>query len=174
VSLSGKITTTINFNETLDPSTAERVKRDIDLAISNYALTDGTGAAQANKVWTKRQTLTATSATYDLAALALPNVAGSGTGSPLLAFTKIKLIALYNESTTDGAILYFGNAATNRFSAYTDTSAARLLCMPGIPLILASTLAQASNPWTVDATHKDIKIDSGAATITYTLIIAGV
>ena len=156
------------------PSIPESVKRAIDAGVASLKLSDGTGDNAATKIWPWRQTLAASSVNFDLTALPLPNVAGLGTGSPLLALGKVKGYLIYNESTTDGAILYFGNAAANPWSAWGDTPAARIKVMPGPPLIHLNVLSQASNPWTVDATHKNVLIEAVGTTITFTIVFFGV
>lgn len=174
MSLKGKISAGFDFTETLAPSTPESVKRAIKSLITETTINDGTGTNAATIIWNVRATLAATTATYDLTSLAVPNVAGSGTGSPIVTFAKIKGLFVYSESTTDGQILLVGNAASNAWSAFTDTAAAKLNVMPSSPLILTNLYAQGSNPWTVDSTHKNLKFDSGAATITFNVIIIGV
>ena len=174
MAVSGNITAGISVSEKITPTTIESIaSRAIKAGQTSISLADGTSDFQCKFIWSDRFSLVATTKTYDLTALAVPNVAGYGTGSPIITLAKVKAIYLINESVTDGQILYIGNAASNPWSACWDTATNRELVLPGSPMLKSNLMAQGTNPWTVDATHKNIKIDSGANTITYTLVILG-
>lgn len=174
MAVSGNLTAGISVSEKITPTTIESIaSRAIKAGQTSITLDDGTSDFQCKFIWSDRLALAATTKTYDLTALPVPNVAGYGTGSPIITLAKVKAIYLINESITDGQILYFGNAGSNIWSACFDTSTNRELIMPGSPMLKSNLMAQGSNPWTVDATHKNIKIDSGANTITYTIVILG-
>jgi len=125
-------------------------------------------------MWSYRPTVGVTGATtFDLTALPLPNVAGLGTGSPILTLSLVKAIYILNESTVDGTILYFGNPGANGWTACFDTAANRELVMPGSPMLKSNLMAQGTNPWTVSATAKLLKLDFGAASAFFTLVVVG-
>ena len=173
MSIEGKLRGYFEFREKTTPTTAENISRLLKVGLDELTISDGSGDYQATKIWSYRESLAATSRTWDLTALPVSNVSGTGTGSPVQSLSKVKAILLLNEGT-DGQILYLGNAASNAFCPFVSSSTARLLCMPGLPLILPNVLTQASAAWTVDASNKSLKIDAGAATITYTLALLGV
>jgi len=162
---SGTIGVSIDVLETSTTNTIGPAKDNVNTSVS-IAWTDGSGANQANKQWSKTATLTATSATFDLSSL-------TGTFGTV-TFTKIKALILINTSTTDGAMLTVGNAASNVWSAPFGGSTQTVKVGPGSCLILSAMTAQSSGPWTVDSSNKNLKIDAGAATITYKLILIGV
>lgn len=171
MSVKGSLYAYFDFAETLAPFTTEAVVRALRAGVNPLTFSDGSGDSAVTKIWTYRESLASTSRTWDLTALPVSNLSGTGTGSPLQSFSKIKVLLLYNEGT-DGQIVYLGNAASNPWYAFTDTAAARVKAMPGIPLILGYSLTQTTNPWTVDATNKNLKIET-SATITYSLLLAG-
>lgn len=173
MSLTGSLKAYLEFTEATFPTTAETINRAIRVGLESLTFSDGTGDQAATKIWAQRNTLVATSTTLDLTALPLPNVSNTGTGSPVQSFSKIKILIVYPEGT-DGQILYLGNAASTVWYPFLDTSTDRLKCWSGAPTILPNTRAQASNAWTVDASNKSLKIDSGAITLTYTLALVGV
>ena len=166
--VSGTVTVSIDALETSTTNTAAQSPgaRDNFNTSVEMSWTDGSGADQANKQWSKRATLTATSVTHDLTAL-------TGTFGTV-TFTKIKLLVLVNESTTDGAFLTLGNAASTQWAAPFGGSTQTLKVGPGQALVLGSLKAQSTGAWTVDASNKSLKIDAGAATITYKLVLIGV
>lgn len=131
-----------------------------------FTFNDGSSANEATKLWSQVVALIAGSSIYDLTALTGP------TGT--VSFTKIKGIIIANLNPTDGNRLLVGNAATNPWSAFLSSSSATIEVPASGILVLISPLAQGTNPWTVDSTHKNLKFDSGAATITSQVTIWGV
>lgn len=162
---SGTIAVTIDVLETSTANTIGPAKDNVNTSQS-ITWTDGSGASQANKQWSKTATLTATSATFDLSGL-------TGTFGTV-TFTKIKALVLINTSTTDGAMLTVGNAASNVWAAPFGGSTQTVKVGPGSCLILSAMTAQSTGAWTVDSSNKNLKIDAGSATITYKLILIGV
>jgi hypothetical protein len=175
MAINGNIRVGIGITEKTSPTAIETpVSRTITVGPTDIGIADGTSDFQAKFIWSARGVLTATTITFDLTALPVPNVAGFGTGSPIITLTKVKGIYVFSESSTDGQILYLGNAATNPWSACFDTATNRQLIMPGSPFFASNLYAQGTNPWTVDSTHKNIKLDSLTATITYRIVIFGI
>lgn len=162
---SGTIGVSIDALETSATNTIATAKDNVNTSVS-IAWTDGSGANQANKQWSKTATLTATSTTLDLTSL-------TGTFGTV-TFTKIKALILINTSTTDGAMLTVGNAASNQWYAPFGGSAHTVKVGPGSCLVLSAMTAQSTGAWTVDASNKSLKIDAGSATITYKLVLIGV
>lgn len=175
MSVSAELTAYVDLMETLGPLASEAIKRTIRVGSGTaVTLSDGTGSYQATKIWTYRESLASTSRTWDLRALPLQAVAGSGyTGTPTLAFSKVKLVALLNEGT-DGQIIKLGGAAADPWYPWIDTSTAKLIVMPGLPCLLPNLLEQTGNPWTVDGTHYGLKVDSPSATVAYTIALLGI
>lgn len=143
---------------------------DLDLATStikhrdpqNLALTSGTGANQVNAVFSDERTLTATSETLDLYG-GLTNALGT-----TLNFAKIKVLYIKNTHASSNLLVGNASAPVLLCSAANDI----IIVPPGGVLLIT---APASGGITVTNSSADgIKIDSGAATITYNIIIAGV
>lgn len=131
-----------------------------------FTFNDGSSANQATKLWSQTVILLGGSFTYDLTSLSGP------TGT--VSFSKIKGFILTNTNTTDGNRLLVGNASSNVWSAFLSSSTTTIEVPASGTLCMINPLLQGTNPWTVDSTHKNLKIDSGAATITSKLIIWGI
>lgn len=127
------------------------------------SMTNGTSTDQVNEAWHDERTLAATSETLDLT---------SGLTNPLglaLAFTGIKLLAIYNTTTTASANLTVGAAASNIISGLFGDSSDTIVIPPDGRFIWYSPRAACA----VDATHKNLKLNSGASTIVYRIVIWG-
>ena len=127
-------------------------------------LANGTGTDQADEVWHDERTLAAASETLDLTSLA------GGPWGSTKAFASIKAIFIKNTGTTTGEDLTVGGAAANAWCAMFADSTDKAKVMPnGVLAWWSPTDAE-----TVDGTHKNLKIDAGAASITYKIVIVGV
>jgi len=160
-SLTTKLTLKLGhtYTNALDLTTPEDVLAGLSLSDS---LTNGTAADQANAVWHDERTLAATSETLDLQTLT--DALGLA-----LTFAAIKAIVIKNSATTTAFDLAVGNAAANPWSAcFSDPSDEIIVPPNGIWLWWSPTDAE-----TVDATHSDFKIDSGANAVTYKIWIIG-
>lgn len=136
----------------------------------------GTGAGNVNLLATVTGTLVASTVNIDLTAVLDPN----GTSKN---WARVKAIAIYNFSTTDGNKLLVGGAASNAWAAPFNGSATAILVVPagwidsgdgasaypGVVLIAgANATALATS-----GTSKVLKLDSGAATIPYGVALVG-
>lgn len=127
-------------------------------------LADGVVIDTADKKFTDTRSLAATSENLDLAG-GLTDAFGA-----TITFAKIKAIIIKNNSTTPGENLTIGGHATAAFPLFSDVTDKYVLGPNGVFLIWEPSLAGK----TVTATTGDLlKIDSGAATISYTIIIIG-
>jgi hypothetical protein len=172
MALKGTIYSYLSFTEQLTPSgTLDQINRSIPTAggplgiSAGYGIQDfGLGASMGAKtLWTYGNAAFTGASTFDLTALPAPEAVAIATGSPVITAAVVKGIWIYS-GAPDGQILYFGNPGTNGWTAWTDTAAARALVMGGMPWAIGNLLAQATAPWTVDATHKVIKLDAGGNT----------
>lgn len=149
----------LNHTSVLDLGTA-KFPATLDFGDS---LASGTGADQADQLFTDTRTLTATSENLDLAG-GLTDAFGA-----TITFARIKGIAIRNKSTTD--VLLVGGAASNAFVNWVANSSDIVRLRPGGVLVLWAPDATA---YAVTAGTGDIlKIDSGAATISYDIAIIG-
>lgn len=163
--VSGTIKVEIRLADRITSNTTGTVKHDITETYT-WNLSDGTGADQADDIWSADFNLAATSTTYDLTALTGPR----GT----VTFTKIKGIWIYVSTATDGHTLLVGNAASNQWYAPFSGATVTHEVMAGGAWMALSHKAQTTNPWTVDSSNKNLKLDAGANTIAGTIIIWGV
>lgn len=137
----------------------------------NAGLTEfasGTGDYQFDRVWSDERTLTATSEDLDLAGVLTSQLDGS-----TVTFVEIGGIFIYNKATAAASRLSVGGASANQ--AYVGLFAANN--------DIVKVGALGSFQWvapldggglTVTAgTGDTLKIDAGAATITYQIILLG-
>lgn len=132
--------------------------RTIDLA-------NGTGADQANQVWSDTRTLTSGSnETLDLNA-SLTNAAGES-----VTFTKVKAIFIRNKGTT---ALTIGGAASNGFISWVGGATHTLEVKPGGVFLL--TAPDATGLAAAAGTADQLKITNAAgASCDYDIILVGV
>ena len=128
------------------------------------ALATGTGANQADLLWWDTRTLAAASEDLDLAA-SLVDVFDN-----VLTFVEIVGIYIRNQSTTTTEILAVGGAAGNQFINWVANSSDIINIGPDGFFFLWSPI----DGYAVTATTGDLlKIDAGADTITYDIILIG-
>lgn len=128
----------------------------------------GTGDYQFDRVWSDERTLVATSEDLDLAGVLTSQLDGS-----TVTFVEIGGIYIYNASTTAGPALTVGGAAANQ--AYVGLfGAATERIKVGALGEFAWVAPLDGGGLTVTAgTGDQLKIDSGAATITYRIVLLG-
>ncbi len=163
---------------TLTAAIAGTFKKDVDFndlqAVQNLGLTvatayaNGTGANQANQVWTDERTLAdAASETLDLAGSLVDEFGGTVT------FTAIKAFLIQNESAD--AFLLFEPGDTNGFTGPFADASDQLKIPPGGCLLLTNPTAAG---WAVTAGTGDIiKLShdgTGSNTLTYKIAIIGI
>lgn len=129
------------------------------------SLTDGTGAVDtADLVFSDRRTLAGTTENLDLAG-SLTDAFGQ-----TITFARIKMIFIHNRNTSVGHTLTIGGAASNAFVLFSDTTDKYPIGPNGMMLLWEPSAAAKA----VTASTGDIlKIDAGANTIVYDIIIVG-
>lgn len=127
-------------------------------------LLDGTGSKQNDKQWHDRRTLVATSEELDLAG-SLTNVFGD-----TVTFAKIRAILIVNRSKVATEKLLIGGSAANAFINWVASSTDIIHIDAGGAFLLTSPI----DGFAVTAgTGDKLKIDAGADTITYDIILLG-
>jgi hypothetical protein len=134
----------------------------------SYEFTDGTGALAAQKIGASANgaTVNAAGTTFDLQALT--SIYPSGT----VNFTKVKGLYLENleDAATPGPNLIVGAAAADAWEAWTTVAGSTLVVPAGTAIIIPIATAAG---WTVDATHKNLKLAAASATVSFRLAVLG-
>jgi hypothetical protein len=152
------------FKETLDLSIVS------DAARLEYSGTvgDGVAADQCDKVWHDERTVAAgANDDLDLTAL-VTSLFGSNV---TINFVKLKWLLVVYKSTTSGVKLRLDSSVTNGFTgAFGDSATSKIEIGADSPLLTG----RKKDGWTVDATHKVLRVNNpGASAITYRIVIAG-
>jgi hypothetical protein len=129
-------------------------------------LLDGNGSGQAEAAWiAEDQSLVdAASITLDLDALTR-TILGDQLSVSLLT---IKALLITNPDTSAGNLVV-GNAATNEWSAPLGSAGDTLIVPPDGLLLLTNR----GSGWTVDATHKNLKLAASGGNLTYSIAVVG-
>lgn len=136
----------------------------INVGASPVTISDGASANQFSKIYRKVISLTAaTPQTLDLTAL-------TDDGGASVSFSTIKEIYMRSKSTTSSHKVTVGAAASNAFTGPLAGTSPTLDVCASSPVNLCNLL---SSGWTVDATHKSLKLDPGANTQDFELVLAG-
>jgi hypothetical protein len=127
-------------------------------------LADGISTDQADVLWHDTRTLAATSEDLDLAGSLTDGMGNTVT------FAAVKGILIHNTNTTAGETLTLGGAASSAFASIFGDSSDKLVIRPdGLALLWAPRVG-----YTVTAgTGDKLKVDAGAATIIYDILIVG-
>lgn len=152
----------VSVEESGDLSKKKRSNFAMDLAKSF-----GVGSAldECDVAWADERTLAATSEELDLAG-GLTDDFGSA-----FSFAKVKVVAIRNLATTAGHVLEVGGAASNAFLLLKAANDVDQIGPDGRRLFVEPSLAGKA---VTASTADKLKIDSGANTITYQILIAGV
>lgn len=130
------------------------------------SMVSGTSDSQSDTVWSDTRTLTATSEELDLAGSLPAPLDPSGT----VTFAEVTILAIRNKSTTSTEILAIGGAAANHFVNWVANSSDIVNIGPNGVMLLTSPI----DGYAVTAGSADkLKIDAGADTITYDILIVG-
>lgn len=132
---------------------------------SDLAFLTGTGANQANKVYSENVSISASSSESDDLTTATDALGAA------LGLTSVKAVVFLADSTNTNNVV-FGNAASNGWSAPFDASTDTISVPPGGRLVLINPTAAG---WTVDSTHKLLKVanSSSGTVVTGKLYILG-
>lgn len=130
--------------------------------IQNVNLTPGTGSGQADLQWSHSGILTSSTVTFDLTAL----VGVNGT----VNMARVKFIYIKNLATSDTFSLILGNASPNGWSGPFDAATDTFTIPASGEFLAAGPLITG---WITGGSNKNIKLDSGAHTVSYSIVIVG-
>jgi hypothetical protein len=132
-----------------------------------YATSNGTGLGQADRVFTDRRTLTASSTEdLDLAGVLLDAFGAA------ITFARIKTLAIAADAGNTNNVIV-GNAATNGFVSWVGAAAHTVTVRPGGVLLVAASDATAYvvTAGTADLLH--IANSAGGSSVTYDVVLIG-
>jgi hypothetical protein len=174
--VSGQIQTSAAMTNTLT-GTAGTSKTQVNVGVSQVQISAGTGAGQANEMWSETLTFTAdTPVDLDLTAL-------TGEGGRDVSFAAIKYLQVINADSVVGHDVLVGDSGTDDWSAPWSSATNKETVPSG-----GGAKTQAGNVvgnsmvkenwtaagWTVDSTHKILRLDPGSHTVgPVTVLIIG-
>lgn len=166
VTYSGRLKASVEWNDS-DAQTLKTVQDASNLAF-DQALGNGAGANNFAVQFEEERTIAAGgNYSYDLTALVGTFFGGNIT--KVLALLKVLLIK--NKNTVAGDKLTIDTSVTNHLTApWEDSITSKQRIAPGSPLVLASL----ADGFTVDATHKVLKLSNPSAhDITFGIVLLG-
>lgn len=126
--------------------------------------TNGSAANMVSKTYQRSASLVATTIDLDLTAL----VANDDS----VGFTHVREVIIYNDdATAAGAKVLTVGLGTNPFSYWLGGTTPTFILHPSTAVRFSCPLQTAG--WLVDATHKILRLDSGANTVAYRIVILG-
>ena len=152
--------------EAIETGTADLGTPRLVHALTNVLdMVTGTGSSQSDLVWSDTRSLAATSESIDLAVTLTSQLTGA-----VVTFAKVKAILIRNNTATTLHKLIVGGAAANQFINWVGDATDKIHVGPSGVFLLTSPV----DGFAVTAATGDIlKIDSGALTISYTIVIIG-
>ncbi len=128
----------------------------------------GTGDYQFDRVWSDERTLTATSESLDLAGSLTSQLDGS-----TVTFVEVGGILIYNTATAAASVLIVGGAASNQAYVGLFNAAADKIKVGALGMFAWIAPLDGGGLTVTAGTGDILKVDSGAATITYRIAILG-
>lgn len=125
--------------------------------------TAGTAANQINKTAYLRLSLAGAAQTVDFSTIICTD------GS--VGFSNIRELIGYNLATTSTHVATIGNAASNPFAPWASAGTVTEIVQAGGRFLKEKPIG--TTGFTVDSSNKNLKVDPGANTFTFDLLIAG-
>jgi hypothetical protein len=143
------------------------------IAYTGLQLTNGTGSGAVDLVYAKALSLAGSATTLDLTSVT--DLSGAS-----ISFARVRVLVIQNLATTAAYTVTVGNAASNIFTGFI-ASTGTVVIQPNV----GATSNYSSHVFTdlystgastgayVDSTHKNLKLDPGANTISVNVLILG-
>jgi len=128
----------------------------------------GTGDNQFDRIWTDERTLSATSESLDLAGSLTSQLDGT-----TVTFVEVGGIWLYNTATSAASVLIAGGAASNQAYVGLFGAAADKIKIGALGQLFWFAPLDGGGLTVTAGTGDLLKIDAGAATITYRIALLG-
>lgn len=171
---SGNSNCNFGFSEIITTGVINSLK--LDAAINqNIAYGNGTAAGMIDLLYGKVLSLAGSATTLDLTSLTDLNGAA-------INFARVRELIIVNQAVTAAFTVTVGAAASNAWSTGPlGTSTSTSILQPSVGQTVGLSMLRWSDPFTtgattggyVDSTHKALKLDPGANTISVAIIIAG-
>jgi hypothetical protein len=118
----------------------------------------------ADAVWNAKNGVlsSGSSATFDLTALQKTILGGTNT----VNFATVLAVMIVNHG---GGSLTVGGASSNEWSAPFSSPGDQIVVPPGSPWLLCNC----QNSWSVDSTHRNLKIAAAGGDVTYSIVLVG-
>ncbi len=170
--ISGQVLCNLNLVNTY-PATSGSFVESINIGGLALQIAGGTGVNQCNEMWCSTLSLAAATTTLDLTAL-------TGIGGRTVTFSAVKVLYIVNNDPVAAHTIIVGNGASTPwyapFSASTHThtipggASGATATSGGTPFLITNLSAAG---WAVDGSHNLLMLDPTAATVSCTILIAG-
>ena len=171
--VTGNLNINAAFSQTVSSGVIGSYSVPANLQLSQQ-FANGTGSGQVDLCYAAKLSLAGSATTLDLTSIT--DVSGA-----TVNFARVRLIVVQNLATTAGYTVTVGAAATNAWTGFLGTTTSTLVLQPNVGatanqslwLAIDSFSTGASTGAYVDSTHKSLKLDPGANTISVNVLILG-
>lgn len=168
---------TLNFNAAFNQIVSSGVVSTQNIPASlgiNWTPTSGTGTGAVDLCYAKQLSLAGSATTLDLTSVT--DLSGAS-----VSFARVRLIVVQNLATTAGYTVTIGAAASNQWTGFLGTTTSTLVLQPNVGATTNHSAFVATDIYStgsstgayVDSTHKSLKLDPGANTISVNVFILG-
>lgn len=171
--VSGTLNIAASFAQTVSSGviTAQSLPASLNF---NLTFANGTGTGAVDLCYAKQLSLAGTATTLDLTSLA--DLSGA-----TVNFARVRLFMVQNLATTAGHTVTVGSAASNQWTGYLGTTTSTVVLQPNVGATSNQSVFTFLDPYStgaatgayVDGTHKSLKLDPGANTISVNVLILG-
>jgi hypothetical protein len=161
--LTGSTTVSLNFSAVEGTAATVPVAYTIPGTVATtITYANGSGANAADEWYYTSGSAAGSAVDIDLAAIT--------TKSGQTGFTAVRVVAIWNDATTATHTIATG-AGTNPFKPYITGTTPTLVVEPSSMILLQKPIGTAG--WTVDGSNKVLRIDPGANTVAYRVLVIG-
>lgn len=171
------VTGTVNlnaaFNEVISSGviTSQNIPANL---LQTLSYTNGTGSGQVDLIYAKQLSLAGSATTLDLTSVT--DLSGTS-----ISFARVRELWIQNLATTAAYTVTVGAAATNQFVGFLGTTTSTCIIPTNVGATGNYAVVRFCDPYTtgastgayVDSTHKNLKLDPGANTISVNVLIIG-
>lgn len=171
--VTGNLNINAAFNQTVSSGVVASYSVPASLSMSP-SFSNGTGSGAVDLCYAKQLSLAGSATTLDLTSLA--DLSGA-----TVSFARVRLIIIQNLATTAGYTVTVGAAASNQWTGFLGTATSTVVLQPNVGATAAQSIFMGLDLYStgattgayVDSTHKSLKLDPGANTISVNILIVG-